>query len=283
MGLGRRLLVTGAGGQLGRAVARILPEAVLFDRGALDVTDREAVLGAISAHRPEVLLHAAAYTKVDAAETDPEGAALINVKATEFVAEAARKVGALLIYPSTDYVFSGQAGRPYREEDETGPLSVYGKTKLEGENASTGAGRFLVVRTSWVFGEGHNFIRSILAAAKDQNELAVVDDQRGLPTYAQDLAKGILDLVEGGATGTFNLAGGGEGCTWADLAEFAVEAGGFSTHVRRITTAEYYRGHSGPIAPRPAFSVLDCSKAASAGVTLRSWKDAVSEFVKESI
>lgn len=279
MPLGRGLLVTGAGGQLGRALARLEPDAVLLDRGALDVLDPSAVTEVIGGCRPLVVVHAAAWTRVDDAEGDPEGAHRVNVEGTRSVAEAAAGVGALLVYVSTDYVFSGDRAGPYREGDATGPRSVYGRTKLAGEAEAAAFARHLVVRTSWVFGEGHNFVRSILRAAATRDELAVVDDQRGLPTYALDLAGGILALVEAGAESLFHLAGGGEPGSWADLAEAALAAAGSPARVRRVSTAEYFAGRSTPVAPRPSSSVLDCSRAASLGVTLRPWRDAVAEYV----
>lgn len=281
MGFDRRLLVTGAKGQLGRALARLVPAGVFLDRNSLDVTDREAVFRAIEHFGPEVIIHAAAYTGVDAAEADPEGAQLLNVEATRWVAEASRKFGSMMIYPSTDYVFSGEKLFPYREEDETRPLSVYGRTKLEGEDATKGAGIYLVVRTSWVFGEGTNFVRSIVKAAESQRELTIVDDQVGLPTYARDLAAGILALTSAGANGTYHLAGGGEPASWADLAEAALDLVKSGAAVRRVATSDYYSSREGPVAPRPGYSVLDCSKAAEFGVRLRPWPEALAEYLKE--
>jgi dTDP-4-dehydrorhamnose reductase len=274
------LLVTGAAGQLGRALRVLAPDAVLLDRAALDVTDPAAVVGAIARHAPAVVVHAAAWTKVDAAESDPDGAHRLNVDATRFVAESAAREGALMVYVSTDYVFGGDQEAPYRETDPTGPRSVYGQTKLAGEAEAAAFGRYLVVRTSWVFGEGHNFIRSILRAAATRDELTVVDDQRGLPTYAVDLAGGLLALADAGAEGLYHLAGGGQPGSWADLAEVALAEAGSHTKVRRITTAEYRQGRAGPVATRPACGVLDCSKAASLGVELRPWREAVAEYVR---
>jgi dTDP-4-dehydrorhamnose reductase len=282
---GGGVLVTGAGGQLGRALGALVPEAVLLSRADLDVTHREAVERAVARHRPAVVVHAAAWTAVDAAEADPEGARAVNVGGTEAVARAAERVGALLVYPSTDYVFGGDLGRPYREDDRPAPLSVYGRTKLEGEAAARALDRHLVVRTSWVFGEGRNFVRAVLGRAARGEELRVVADQVGLPTYALDLARGILALVEAGVTGTFHLAGGGAPCAWADLAEAAlgaaVRAGLLRDppSVRRVSTAEYDSARPGPVARRPAYSVLDCSKAAALGVRLRPWREALEEYV----
>jgi dTDP-4-dehydrorhamnose reductase len=280
VGFDKSLLVTGAGGQLGRALATLVPEGLHLGKSDLDITDRVAVLDKVLGHRPEVIINTAAYTRVDAAEADPEAAFAVNAAAVNNLAEATSKSGSLLVQLSTDYVFRGDKQGAYLEDDETGPLSIYGKSKLEGEKAASGAERHLILRSSWVFGEGHNFIRSILNAAASREELAVVDDQRGLPTYARDLAQGLLKLVNAGATGIYHLAGGGDPATWADLAELALEASRLPTKVRRITTAQYYAERPGPVAPRPANSVLDCSKAASLGVRLRRWPEAVLSYVK---
>ena len=279
MGLGSDLLVTGAGGQLGRALGRLEPGAVLLEHAGLDVCDPAAVAQVIGRCRPAVVVHAAAWTRVDDAESDPEGARRVNVDGTRSVAEAATRAGALLVYVSTDYVFPGDKRDGYRESDATGPRSVYGRTKLAGEAEAAAFGRHLVVRTSWVFGEGHNFIRSILRAAVTRDELTVVDDQRGLPTYAADLAGGLLALAGAGAEGLFHLAGGGEPGSWADVAEAALAEAGYSAAVRRISTAEYLEGRRGPAAARPASSVLDCTKAAALGVALRPWREAVGAYV----
>lgn len=279
------LLVTGAGGQLGRAVAALVPDAVLLTRADLDVTDAEAVARAVEGVRPAAVLHAAAWTAVDAAEAQPEAARAVNAHGTQAVVRAAARVGAVVVYPSTDYVFSGELRRPYREDDPPSPLSVYGRTKLEGEEAVRAWEHHLVVRTSWVFGEGRNFVRAVLERAARGEDLRVVDDQVGRPTHAGDLAQGILGLLRAGARGTFHLAGGGEPCTWADLAEAAlgaaVRAGLLPSAptVHRVSTAEYDAARPGPVARRPPYSVLDCSKARALGVALRPWREAVEAYV----
>jgi dTDP-4-dehydrorhamnose 3,5-epimerase len=235
-----------------------------------------------------VIIHGAAYTQVDAAESDPEGAWAVNVEGTRAVVEAAAETAALLVYVSTDYVFSGERAEPYLEEHPTGPVSRYGATKLEGERVAATLDRHLIVRTSWVFGEGRNFVRAVLraaaAASGSGKELPVVDDQRGRPTYAVDLAAGILALVERGAAGTYHLQGGGDPGTWADVAEAALASAGIPVEVRRVGTAEYEAGRSGPdgrpVARRPANGVLDCSKAAACGVRLRPWREAIDAYVK---
>lgn len=282
MGFDKALLVTGAGGQLGLAFADLVPDAILLDRDALDITSRDAVMDAVRTHRPDVIVNAAAFTKVDQAEAERDQALLINAEAVSHLAGAAGEVGAILVQPSTDYVFPGDKDSPYSEDDATGPASVYGASKLNGEQNAARAKRHLVVRTSWVFGEGHNFIRTILKAADDLDELSVVDDQRGLPTYAVDLATGIIGLLDVGADGLFHLAGGGEPATWADLAEHAISVSGKTAKVKRITTEEFLSTRASPVAPRPKNSVLDCSKARAVGVSLPDWRDAVSRYLTEA-
>jgi dTDP-4-dehydrorhamnose 3,5-epimerase len=278
--LDSRLVVTGAGGQLGRALANLVDGAILLDRKALDVTDRDEVKRVLGELRPTIIVHGAAFTGVDAAESDPEAAWAVNVEGTRAVAEAAVDADAILVYPSSDYVFSGARAEPYHEECPTDPISFYGATKLQGEQAAAEVDRHLIIRTSWVFGDGHNFIRAILDAARKRpgQALAVVDDQRGRPTHAGDLAVGILELFERKARGTFHLAGSGEPGTWADLAEAALEAAGRVERVRRVSTAEYDAGRPTPGAPRPPNSVLDCARAASLGVALRPWREAVKAY-----
>ncbi|HLJ08839.1 MAG TPA: dTDP-4-dehydrorhamnose reductase [Acidimicrobiia bacterium] len=282
-----RLVVTGGGGQLGRAFQALLAggggmAATFVDQDDVDLTAGDAVRRTVAALEPEVIVHAGAYTAVDAAEGDKDRAWAVNVDGTRQVAKAATELGALLVYVSTDYVFDGTAVTPYPEGAPTHPLSVYGATKLAGEEQAAAAPNHLIVRTSWVFGDGKNFVRAILRAASAQpgRELTVVDDQRGRVTYAPDLAEGLLGLIGAGGRGLFHLQGGGEPGSWADVAEVALEAAGLPSAVRRTTTAAYDEGRPGPIAPRPAYSVLDCSKAAALGVALRPWRDAVAEYVK---
>lgn len=282
----RRFLITGADGQLGRALVDLLPTAepacdvVAFDRRSLDITDRHMVADLLARYRPDVVLHAAAYTKVDLAEVHRQDAWAVNGAGTANVAGAAAAVGATMVYPSTDYVFSGSGPIAYAENCPTAPLSVYGRSKLAGERAVTAQPGGLVVRTSWVYGDGHNFVRTIVGAAARYGEVSVVDDQIGRPTSAWDLAGGLLGLVRAGATGVFHLAGGGPPCTWADLAAEAIGAAGIRAAVRRISTEDFLARDAGPVAPRPVRSILDCSKAAAVGVRLRPWRVAVADHVR---
>ena len=238
-----RVLITGAGGQLGAALAQVFPDADARTRGELDIT--ATALDFV----PSLVLHAAAWTAVDDAETHPAQAELVNVQGTRNVVAA----GAPVVYYSTDYVFDGAKGEPYVESDEPNPLSVYGRTKLEGERQVREG---WIVRSSWLFGwTGTNFVRTMLELGAKRDEVAVVDDQRGSPTFVGHLAeatKSVLELPHG----TYHVAAGG-GCTWAELAEAIFEEAGLDCRVRRITTAELGRP-----APRPANSILRSERGA---------------------
>ena len=240
-----RVLITGAGGQLGTALAEAFPEADALTRSDWDIT----------CVRPDLatdwylVLHAAAWTDVDGAEVDPEGAARVNVDGTRNVVA----LGAPVVCFSTDYVFDGLKAEPYVESDEPHPLSVYGRTKLAGE-AEVRDG--WVVRSSWLFGwTSKNFVRTMLELGARQEEVAVVDDQRGSPTFVGHLAEATTSIL-GLPHGTYHVAAAGE-CTWAEFAEAIFEEAGLECRVRRITTAELGRP-----APRPANSVLRSERGA---------------------
>jgi dTDP-4-dehydrorhamnose reductase len=236
LGAGHRVLITGAGGQLGAALRDAFPEADARTREELDVTQP------LSAEA-DLVLHAAAWTDVDGAESNPAGAELVNVDGTRNVAG----LGAPLVYFSSDYVFDGSKREPYVESDETRPLSVYGRTKLEGEREVRDG---WIVRSSWLFGPtGTNFVRTMLRLAEERDELSVVADQVGCPTYVGHLAeatRGLLPLPQG----TWHVAAEGE-CSWAEFARAIFEEAGVDCRVREITTEELGRP-----APRPAYSVL---------------------------
>jgi len=236
----RHVLVTGAGGQLGAALTEAFPGARGLTRADWDVTfPPPPDLG-----DADLVLHAAAYTDVDGAEADPQTAAAVNVGGTQHAAE----LGAALVYFSSDYVFDGTKRVPYVESDTPKPLSVYGRTKLHGE-AVAGEDAW-IVRSSWLFGwTSTNFVRTMLRLGAERDEVAVVDDQRGSPTYVGHLAEAVGELVHL-PKGVWHLAASGE-CTWAELAEAIFEEAGLDCRVRRITTPELGRS-----APRPAYSVL---------------------------
>jgi len=242
----RRVLITGAGGQLGRALGQAF---AADDVVALSRTEWDVSLPApdkVSRGGFDLVLHTAAWTDVDRAEADPQGAAAVNIAGT---ANAAA-LGAPLVTFSTDYVFDGRKRKPYVESDGANPLSAYGRTKLHGE-AAAGADAW-IVRTSWLFGPtGHNFVRTMLRLGVERDEVAVVDDQRGCPTYARHLAIAVRALVDTDRPrGVWHVAAGGD-CTWADFAEAIFAEAGLGCRVRRVTSEELGRP-----APRPEYAVV---------------------------
>ena len=252
-----RVLVTGAGGQLGREVVDVFTDAgdevVACDHTALDVTDRDRVLQVMAAAVPDAVVHAGAWTNVDGCETDPDRAYASNALGTRHIAEGARMTGARVCYVSTDYVFDGTAPTPYREWDAVNPMSVYGRSKLAGETALGPADT--VVRTSWVCGyHGSNFVKTILSRAAAGQALTVVDDQHGCPTFADDLAGMIRRLVVARLPGVFHVTNQGP-TTWFQFARDAVVAAGLDPAlVSPVKTADMSPARP---ARRPAFSVLD--------------------------
>ncbi|HYP24966.1 MAG TPA: sugar nucleotide-binding protein [Actinomycetota bacterium] len=269
-----RVLVTGGDGQVGAALRALLPHGDFRSHDELDVTDAAAVTAAVEG--AAVVVHAAAITNVDACEAEPEAAAAVNDGGTRLVADAARAAGARVLYLSTDYVFSGDAA-PYGEDDTTGPLNVYGRTKLAGEG-HLDIERDLVVRTSWVFGDGRNFVRTILAAPPP---LRVVDDQVGRPTSAAALARALAALVgRPEVTGRLHVAGDGQPCSWADLAAAALAVAGRDVRVERVDSASYAAGAGRVIAPRPPDSTLQLTRARELGLPLEDWRDSVAAYVR---
>jgi len=270
-----RILVTGANGILGRALRERLAGAdtlYLWGREEADVADETAVRAAARRLDFDTVIHAAAYTNVDGAESEPALAMAVNRDGTRHVAALARERGAVFVYVSSDYVFDGTKGAPYVEEDPPRPLSVYGASKLAGEQAALDSGApCLVVRTSWLFGPGgKNFVDTIAAKALRGEPLQVVDDQRGSPTYARDLAHGIEILLRRGALGIVHVTNAGE-TTWHGLAVEIARTLGSPVAVAPVSTARLARP-----APRPPASVLSGARyAALAGAPLPSWEDAV--------
>ncbi|MCU1375616.1 MAG: dTDP-4-dehydrorhamnose reductase [Actinomycetia bacterium] len=272
------VLVTGAGGQLGRELVDVFDglDVVAAGHDRLDVADRDAVVGAITSLRPDVVVHAAAWTAVDACEADPDRAAAVNALGTRHVADGARRVGAHVVYVSTDYVFDGTKDGPYDEWDATAPTSVYGRTKLGGELELDPG--WTTVRTSWVFGRhGANFVKTVLGLAGQGGELRMVDDQRGCPTSAADLAATIRLLAVGRRPGTFHVTNQGA-TTWCQLArDILVLAGGDPARVVPIGSADLDRP-----APRPANSVLDNAALRLSGIAVPpDHHDPLERLVKE--
>lgn len=276
-----RLVVVGANGQLGRALRRRFPDAVALDRAALDVTDAAAVRDHDWAG-VDAILNAAAWTNVDAAE-DPANLAAVraaNVQAVGHLADAAGRHGCTLVHVSSEYVFDGRHEGPVPEDLPPSPLSVYGRSKADGDAAASAIERHHVVRTTWVYGEGTNFVQTMASLADRGVQPSVVDDQVGRLTHADDLAAGIAHLLERGLPfGTYNITGGGEPASWADVAAAVFAARGRDPgDVRRVSTAEYFAGRSG-VAPRPLNSVLDLRKITAAGHRPRDWRTALAEHL----
>jgi len=276
----RRLLVTGGAGLLGRTVRSGFAAAgwdvVSTDVDDLDIRDRHRVHEAVGALRPDVVLNAAAIADADLCEVDPDLAFATNATAVGHLAEACHRHGAHLCQVSTDYVFGGERRQAYVEGDEPAPLSIYGRTKLDGERVA--GPDALVVRTAWLSApHGRNIVRTVLEQTRGDHPLAFVDDQRGSPTVAADLVGAILPLVEDRWAGLFHVTNQGE-ATWYDLARHVlVSAGVDPERVRPITTAELDPPR---LATRPAFSVLDNHALRLAGrPPLRHWTDAVADVV----
>ena len=250
-----KLFVVGADGQLGTDMARLLAPlaavtALTFQD--LDITDRGSLTRVVESALPDVIVNCAAYTAVDRAETEQDAAYRVNVLGARNVAQAARRVGARVVYFSTDYVFDGTASTPYDEEAPTGPLSVYGRTKLLGEQATREANPdHLILRLAWMYGStGHNFVRTILRLAQEKDELRIVDDQVGSPTFTEDVVHQLWALLQDGASGTYHCVDTGS-ASWYEFASQIVRLSGNTVPVMPITSTEY------PTAVRrPAFSVL---------------------------
>lgn len=276
------ILVTGITGQLGFDVVRELElrgvEVVGTTRNELSLTTEAGAKNFILEQKPEVVIHCAAYTAVDKAESESELALTVNGFGTRWVAEACREVGAKMIYVSTDYVFGGDGHTPYEVHDEKKPVNMYGYSKLLGENSvSTILDRHFIVRVSWVFGiNGKNFVKTMLRLAETKDKLRVVNDQIGSPTYTVDLARLLADMAGTEKFGTYHASNEGF-CSWADFAKEIFEQAGLSVEVEGIPTIEYPTP-----ARRPFNSRLSKKSLDEAGFErLPKWQDAVKRFLAE--
>lgn len=279
------ILVTGANGQLGSELRKIgfsaLDEVFFTDVAELDITDYTAVEQFVRKNEIDTIINCAAYTAVDRAEEEPEIAAKINTEAVANLAKAAVKEDCLLIHISTDYVFDGTGKEPYSEKDKPCPFSVYGKTKLAGETAILKSGCFhIIIRTAWLYSTfGNNFVKTILRLAGERPEIAVVADQLGTPTYAEDLAAAIVDIMcnEGRIEheGIYHYSNEGI-CSWYEFATEIVRLSGKDCKVKSVTTAEYPSKTR-----RPAYSVLDKTKIKRTfGIQIPDWKEALGRMMK---
>ena len=276
-----KILLTGPTGQVGWELAprlAALGEVIAPDRQALDLADADAIRACVRDLRPDVVVNAAAYTAVDRAESEPDLAFAINGTAPGVLADEARRLGALLVHYSTDYVFDGAKEAPYTEDDTPNPLSVYGLSKLEGECAIQASGcRHLILRTSWVYaGRGRNFLLTMLRLGTERPELKIVDDQRGAPTWARDIAIATTQLLDEPPNGLFHVTAAGA-TTWYGFACEIMRCAGLTPLVKRIRSDEYPAA-----ARRPANSVLDNTRLReAAGIAMPAWEESLARCLAD--
>ncbi len=276
-------MVTGANGMLGQDVGASAQarghEVIARARSELDITDAAAVRRAVLDERPDAVINCAAYTDVDGAESNPQDAHAVNGEGARHVAVAAASAGAWTVHVSTDYVFDGRGSRPYVESDPVGPRSQYGHSKLAGERAVAAASpqSHTIVRTAWLFGAGGAcFPATIMRLARERDELSVVADQLGCPTFTGHLAAALVDLVEQPPAGVVHASAAGS-CSWYDFAREIVQQGGIDCAVHPVTTADFPRP-----APRPAYSVLGSERGALAP-RLPDWREGLAEYLSLSV
>lgn len=288
-----KIVITGGKGQLGKQIINILKngkseigvipeeyvnaEIIAVDVDELDITDLNAVRSYLNEKKPNLVINCAAYTNVDACESNVDLAFKINALGPRNLAIISNEIGAKLAHVSTDYVFNGEGTAPFKEYDKTEPVSVYGKTKLAGENfVKEIANKYYILRTAWLYGyEGNNFVYTIIKAGKERGHLTVVDDQRGNPTNAEDLAHHILKVSTTEEYGTYHCTGIGE-CSWYDFAKKIIELSQINCTVEPVTSDQYVRA-----AKRPSYSSLDnMMLRVTVGDEMRNWEDALKEFIQ---
>lgn len=276
-----RILVTGANGQLGYDVCKVLSKRGIAYLGVdikdFDITDVVATKNFIKGYLPDAVIHCSAYTAVDKAEEEPEICYKVNVEGTKNIAQVCQDINAKMMYISTDYVFPGTGDQPYEVNDQTGPLSVYGKTKLQGELAVKELlQKYFIVRISWVFGEnGNNFVKTMLRLGKERNEIIVVADQVGSPTYTTDLAPLLCDMIKTEKFGTYHATNEGY-CSWAEFAEEILRVAGYTTKVKHIATEEYPTKAVRPKNSRMSKNSLDENRF----IRLKCWRECIREVIE---
>ncbi|WP_110113054.1 dTDP-4-dehydrorhamnose reductase [Bacillus sp. CGMCC 1.16541] len=278
----KKVLITGASGQLGRELTALFLNHYFdvygFSRQQMDVTNEEQVNDLMNEVQPDLVLHCAAYTKVDEAELQAEQAYVVNAYGTKHVAIAAERVGAKLVYVSTDYVFDGTGKEPYHECSVPSPLGVYGKSKLAGEDfVKRFHTKCFIVRTSWLYGgQGSHFVNTMLALGKEKKELSVVDDQIGSPTYVVDLAATILALIQTEKYGIYHVSNRGS-CSWYEFAVAIFEEAGMLVSVYPCTSEDFPRR-----AKRPAYSVLKHARLEEQGFPkMKYWREGLAHFLNQ--
>ena len=278
-----KCLVIGSSGQLAKSLKKVFPDATFLSRSDFDLSDDSSLLPT-NFGTYKWVINAAAFTNVDGAESS-EGRKMAwttNVHGLARLVEACRKEGVGLVHVSSDYVFDGQSGSPYLEEDPLCPLGVYGQTKAAGEVLVATLDRHLILRTSWVVGDGKNFVSTMKRLASESKQVTVVDDQVGRLTFSDDLADAIRQLMDQGASGTFNVSNSGASVSWHEIAKRIYEIqGSDSALVTPISTAEYFAGNPN-VSPRPKFSVLSLEKLETLGIVMPDWEESLAQFLSES-
>ncbi|MER2013233.1 MAG: dTDP-4-dehydrorhamnose reductase [Methanobrevibacter sp.] len=275
-----KILITGSNGMLGHDLIEVLKdnhELILTTSKTLDITDKNHVIEFIGENKPDIVINSAAYTNVDGCEENQETAYSINGDGVRNLAEGCSKIDCPLVHISTDYVFNGKNTKPWVENDEIGPISVYGKSKLKGEEAILEIlDKFFIIRTAWLYGiNGGNFPKTMLELAKNHSEITVVYDEVGTPTYTTDLAKAISQLIETDYYGIYHITNSGS-CSWCEFARYIFEIAGKDVKVLPVTASEFARP-----APRPHYSVLENKNWIENGFEpLRSYKDAIKEYIE---
>ena len=275
-----KILITGSNGMLGHDLREVLKdnhELILTTSKTLDITDKDSTIKCIKENKPDVVINAAAYTDVDGCETNQELAYAVNGEGVRNLALGCRQAGCSLVHISTDYVFDGTARDPIEEDGEIGPISIYGKSKLKGEEAILEIlDKYFIVRTAWLYGiNGKNFPKTMLGLAEDHSEITVVYDEVGTPTYTPDLAYGISKLIETDYYGTYHLTNSGS-CSWCEFAKYIFEVADIDVNVVPVTASEFSRPAS-----RPSYSVLKNKKWVENGFKpLRDYKEAIKEYIE---
>lgn len=273
-----KVLVTGANGQLGLELTKSFPtkghEVVGLARKDLDISDANAVERALEEHAPELVVNAAAFTNVDGCETETELANAVNALGPRNLAQSCERRGAELLHVSTNYVFDGRRAEPYEPFDLPTPISAYGRTKLAGEeyvkHLST---RWYIVRTAGVYGEGHNFVRTMLRVGRERDSLKVKGDEYGSPTYARDLAQGIAEIVEGGSYGIYHVTNSGS-CSWYEFASKIFDIADIDVELTSIPGSEY---------PLPAARPANGALSSLGSPELRHWREALAEYLEREL
>lgn len=278
----KKVLITGCNGQLGRALNALLKgqdtEIINTDVDSLDICNKEQVLDLVKKEMPDTIINCAAHTAVDKCETDEKNAYQINAIGPENLAKAAKEIDAQIVQVSTDYVFDGNTDKPYTETDTPCPQSVYGSTKLAGEKAvAAQTDKHYIVRTAWLYGDGKNFVKTMLRLAKEHDTITVVNDQFGSPTSADELGRMILHIVDSGEYGIYHATC--EGVTsWYEFAKTIFSLAHTDINLVPVSTEEY----TAAVAKRPAFSVLENHRLNSQGTyRMKDWKDALVEYMEK--